>query len=116
VAVYDTYASRLQRAEKAGQPDVYTYDQLSQFLRKQLSQIFTDCIGPGYACGDFPSTPPPNANDTWDGIVKIFDREQPDFERFASGSSSYEACMSYLKDLSGYSWRAESDRDWLQLH
>jgi hypothetical protein len=31
--VFETYASRVAAAAKAGKPDVYIYDELSTFLR-----------------------------------------------------------------------------------
>jgi len=61
VPVFDTYASRLRRAETAGQPDVYTYDELPVLLRKQISRIFTSCIGPGYRHHEFANSAPPHA-------------------------------------------------------
>ena len=62
MVVYETYADRLRRAEAAGQPDVYVYDDLPAFLLKQLGQIFTSCIGPGHKPGLYEMDAPPNAN------------------------------------------------------
>ena len=36
MAVYETYASQLRRAQTAGQPDVYVYDDLPEFMLKQF--------------------------------------------------------------------------------
>jgi hypothetical protein len=68
VAVYDTYASRLRREETAGQPDMYVYDDLPAFLRKQLNIIFTKCIG-----------------DEWTAIAELLDIELPTFEHWKGG-------------------------------
>jgi hypothetical protein len=46
--VFETYAAHVAAAAKATTPDVYTYDELPSFLRAQLTQIFRDCIGPGW--------------------------------------------------------------------
>jgi hypothetical protein len=46
--VFETYASRVAAAAKTGAPDIYTYDDLTPLLRKQISKIFTECIGPGW--------------------------------------------------------------------
>jgi AbiJ N-terminal domain 4 len=103
VAVFETYASRLRRTESAGQPDVYVYDDLPPFLRKQLSQIFTCCIGPGYNPGLYDMSAPPNANKYWTAIAELLDREIPTFGRFAT-ATAHEWCMAYLKssdDLPG---------------
>ena len=103
--VYETYASRLQRAENARRPDVYTYDQLPSFLRKQLSLIFTACIGPGHAPAPYTIGAGRNANAMWDNITQILDREIPGFDGWLSTKqTSYDASMSYLetsKDIPG---------------
>jgi len=105
VPVYETYASRLRRAETAGQPEVYVYDDLTPFLRDQLRQIFTNCIGPGHKPGLYEDFAPPNANDTWDAIAKLLRRELPTFSEHAKAkATSHDWCMNYLKsspDLAG---------------
>ena len=39
MTVYNTFAKRKQQAENAGKPVVYTYDNLPQHLRVQVSRI-----------------------------------------------------------------------------
>ncbi|MGO9997835.1 MAG: STM4504/CBY_0614 family protein [Acetobacteraceae bacterium] len=97
MAVFETYAMRRRREETAGQPDVYTYDELSPFLRKQLGLIFTSCIGPGYRPGYYPEAAPPNANAEWRKIARVFDREQEDFaQSHAPDRTSHDWCIHYL--------------------
>ena len=79
--VYETYASRVADAAKAGTPDVYTYDELSPFLRAQISQIFRDCIGPGWKIRLHVQTPN-NANWIWTKIAGILVREIESFMNF----------------------------------
>ena len=55
--VFDTYASRVRLAEKAGQPDVYQYEHLPPFLRRQLNMIFTACIGLRRDCAGILKSP-----------------------------------------------------------
>jgi AbiJ N-terminal domain 4 len=86
--VFETYASRVASAAKAGRPDVYTYDELPPFLRRQISQIFEECIG-----SECPS---------WDGIVRIMDREIESFS--IVNYNTYRDCMEYLStstDING---------------
>jgi hypothetical protein len=96
--VFETYASRVADAEKAGAPDVYTYE-LSPFLRKQISQIFTECIGPGWKSQgiNYDLAPEPrHANGFWLAISQIIDRG---IESFALpvDAYAYGHCMAYLQ-------------------
>ena len=103
MAVYETYASRLRRAQTAGQPDVYVYDDLPEFMLKQFGQIFTSCIGPGHKSGVYDMGDPPNANKYWKAIAELLDREIPSFGN-VTGATKHEWCMNYLKssaDLTG---------------
>lgn len=45
--VYDTFAKRKQRAENAGKPVIYRYDELPETFREQVVQILGDAI-PSY--------------------------------------------------------------------
>ena len=51
--VYETYSERKRRIEKAGQPDVYTYDQITQKLRNQVIHIWNDAFGDGSTDGTY---------------------------------------------------------------
>jgi hypothetical protein len=79
--VFETYASRVAAAGKAGKPDVYIYDELSTFLRKQISQIFTACIGAGCP--------------SWDEVAHILDREIRSYS--LDTDEPYADCMTYLR-------------------
>jgi AbiJ N-terminal domain 4 len=91
--VFETYASRVAAAAKANSPDVYVYDELPPFLRKQISDIIRECIG--FSC---PS---------WDEIAHIMDREiasYPDIASYSDIDEPYADCMRYLrtsKDVDG---------------
>lgn len=66
MAIYETYAVRKRAAQRAGQPDVYQYEELPPFLRKQIVMIWDEAIGrywerhPNYVGGM-----PANANKLW---------------------------------------------------
>jgi hypothetical protein len=107
--VFETYASRVTAAEKAGTPDVYTYDNLPPFLRAQLSQIFRDCIGPGWkGNARLYDSIPHNANKLWEQITQVMDKEIQSFLEFDCPSYErtydYGRCTAYLLragDLNG---------------
>jgi hypothetical protein len=46
VGIYETYSKRLRKRERAGQPDVYQYDELPQQLRNQVIHIWNSALGP----------------------------------------------------------------------
>jgi hypothetical protein len=48
MGVYETYSNRLKKRERAGQPDVYQYDNLSEALRTQIYFILRDTLGQDY--------------------------------------------------------------------
>src|SRR6266566_6846341 len=79
--VFETYASRAAAAAKAGAPDVYIYNELPPLLRKQVSQIFRECIGPG--------------SPRWTEVAYIMDREVVSFS--IENPNSYANCEVYLK-------------------
>lgn len=45
VGIYETYSKRLKKRERAGQPDVYQYDDLPNALRVQVIQIWRSALG-----------------------------------------------------------------------
>jgi hypothetical protein len=106
--VFETYASRAAAAAKGGAPDVYTYDKLPPFLREQISQIFTSCIGPGWrvSSNQFVDSPP-NANKEWDAIAEIMRREVESFGTSILPNDrryTFSQCINYIKisgDLNG---------------
>jgi hypothetical protein len=106
--VFETYASRDAAAAKAGEPDVYIYDQLPPFLREQICQIFTDCIGPGWRVpsNQFGSSPA-NANKEWESIASVMRRGVESFGKSILPNDRrypYGQCINYIKisgDLGG---------------
>jgi hypothetical protein len=94
--VFETYAARVAAAAKVGAPDVYTYDELPPFLRKQISKIFAACIGPGFKESLYDSREQPNANAVWEHIAATMDKEIPSFLFEERGSYAYGHCKKYL--------------------
>ena len=48
MGIYETYSKRLKKRERAGQPDVYQYDDLPEALRTQIYLILRDTLGQDY--------------------------------------------------------------------
>jgi hypothetical protein len=46
LGIYEIFSKRLRKRERAGQPDVYQYEELPQPLRVQIIHIWDDAIGP----------------------------------------------------------------------
>jgi hypothetical protein len=106
--VFETFASRKAAAAKTGEPDVYTYDELPPFLRAQLTQIFRNCIGPGWKERNPYVDTPNNANEIWTQISGIMAKEIESFLNFPhterEAGYDYGLCMAYLNgssDLDG---------------
>jgi hypothetical protein len=106
--VFETYSSRMAAAAKAGTPDVYIFDRLPPFLREQISQILTACIGPGWqVSSDQLGSSPPNANEEWERIAIIMRREVESFSKSIlpyDARYAYGQCINYIKfggDLTG---------------
>ena len=65
--IYETFAKRKQKAENAGTPVVYRYDELPETFREQVVQILRDAIGISYV--------PAHPNDPWRFIYDTLIRE-----------------------------------------
>jgi hypothetical protein len=53
MAIYKTYSKHLRKGERAGQPDIYQYDELPQPLRVQIVHIWRSTIGSTLVEGHF---------------------------------------------------------------
>src|ERR1700730_4294999 len=95
MGVFDTYAKRKKMREKSRQPDVYTYDQIPSFLRKQIGLILRASLGPwdprvyyshavGIPCG----------NINWELIAGILEKEVPSFPN--EDESQFNRCLNVL--------------------
>ena len=88
--VLNGYATRKREAEQSGVADVYVYDALPAFLRRQLALIFTSCFGPGL------QNYGGNNESVWDFLANTMYREVESFEIKASRISNHDKCLSYL--------------------
>jgi len=99
VPIYDTFTKRKRRAARAGQPEVYTYDQLSNELRTQIAYIWRDAIGGYYEGSRFDYTDAPRSNQWWETIRDIAARERGVASLSAPNHNPQEQCVAAL--LSG---------------
>ncbi len=100
--ILDLYSRRRRQVDKAGQPDVYRYDDIRQELRVQIIQIWRDAIGPclppdPYGMRGYDE--PPNSEDWWREIHAALAREKGMFV-LAKGDNALERCTKYLLDTS----------------
>ena len=71
--VYDIYSKRKKRQEKAGQPDVYKYNEIPEALRNQIISIWKTAIGTWQKIEYDTSDKPPES--IWIAINGILCRE-----------------------------------------
>lgn len=95
MSILEIYSRRKKRAEKAGQPDVYQYDQVPDELRIQIIQIWEDCLGQCIAPDTFGRVSSANSNDWWHSAHSKLAKEKGVFA-LASGATAFERCAKYL--------------------
>lgn len=96
MGIFDTYSKRRERLEKAGQPDVYVYDELPDNLRVQIVHIWLDAIGSYFTEGQlFPYQDPPPSNYLWQQIYDIMCRELGEL-RLSRSTRPHSQCIDYL--------------------
>lgn len=92
----DLYSRRKKRAEKAGQPDVYQYDEVPQGFRVQIVQIWGDSLGRGVRPDRYGlRAASADSNDLWDSVHSRLAREKGVFT-LAPGDTSFDRCANYL--------------------
>jgi hypothetical protein len=91
MAVISLYHQRKLAAERAGQPEVYTYDELPKTLRTQLRQVFRDAIG-GYAVNNRIGS---YNNDAWERLAKLL-RKELGVNRLAGEENPYHDLMMFI--------------------
>ena len=98
MGVFDIYAKRKQLQEKAGQPDVYKYDEIPESLRIQVIHIWRTAIG-ALRIGhyDYDDKPP---NNIWIAIHDILCREFGLLSLGSERDNPLEKCRSFLLEES----------------
>lgn len=96
--VYDIYSKRKKQQEKAGQPDVYKYDEIPEALRNQIIYIWQTAIGTSRKGGyDYSNQPPDNI---WIAIQSILCRELGLSSLGRKGDKPFMQCCTFLLEES----------------
>jgi len=94
MGVFDIYAKRKQLQEKAGQPDVYRYDEIPEGLRIQVIYIWRNAIGTWREGSyDHSNEPPDNI---WIAIHNILCRELGLLSLGEERDMPFEKCCTFL--------------------
>jgi hypothetical protein len=98
--VYDIYAKRKKRQEKAGQPDVYKYDEIPEALRHQVIYIWKTAIGTWQKTNYDTSDEPPET--IWTAIHDILCRELglPSLSLGRESDMAFTKCCTFLLEES----------------
>src|SRR5689334_11064977 len=92
--VFETYERRRLAAQRAGEPDVFEYDQIPDFLRRQLVIILGDSIGI-YSESQYEHR---KANSWWEALADIMTREVESFPRYRYDVSPYDRCVEFVRN------------------
>ena len=80
--MFETFSQRKKKLALGDAPEVYTYDQIPSQLRHQICMVMHESIGPYKIINIYSSYVPPNANDLWEQIDKICQKEIYPYLRF----------------------------------
>jgi hypothetical protein len=87
MGIYETYSKRLRKRERAGQPDVYQYDDLPETLRVQVVYILQDMFGHNFKPWQF-------IHNTLARELGVFNLSEP------AGAADEAKCIAYLRNAS----------------
>jgi hypothetical protein len=90
VAVFETFAKRRRQLERAGAPDVFTYDSVPKFLRHQVSMIADAAPGP---CGNDRFS---NGTEIWRAMCEILEKEIETFPSPGRYDNSKARCQHFI--------------------
>ncbi len=94
MGIFETFSKRLLKKGRAGQPDVFQYDQLPAGFRVQVIHIWSDLCVRRSVYGEWRSLP---AADTWwDVIESTLSRELGVFNLSQDGQTGFERCQNFL--------------------
>jgi hypothetical protein len=96
MAVYETFSKHQKRLAKAGQTDVYQYDELSVKFRGQVRHIWDTAIGSYYASGGYSDEPDSPSNQFWAGIHDTLAREGGVLTLGSGTGHAKSICETYL--------------------
>jgi len=96
MGILETFSKRKRRLEKAGQQDIYQYDELPYPFRVQVAHIWDTAIG-RYFVDSYRRGSSSPANEWWQYVHDTLAREQGVFRLGGEEySSPKEMCIVYL--------------------
>jgi hypothetical protein len=97
MAMWDLFSKRKKAREKAGQEDVFQYDDLPEAFRVQVIHIWLAAIGPWHQLRMYQSAQDFLSNRTWIEVFKVFAEEKGVFQLAESHfTDPFEQCQQYL--------------------
>ena len=98
--IFETFARRKLLRSRAGEPDVYTYDDAPERMRQQICIAFAEGIGPFYLSNGFDYNSPPNANNLWAEIDRICRKELRSYLPLRPETDLSQRFLSFLHNVS----------------
>jgi|KBSMisStaDraftv2_1062788.scaffolds.fasta_scaffold176677_2 uncharacterized protein DUF7014/AbiJ-like protein len=96
MAIFETFSKRQKRLERAGQQDVYQYDNLSQPFRVQVVHIWNSAIGNYFRSSGYSATKVSPANELWELIHSTLCRERGVFSLGEVGAKPDSQCKQFI--------------------
>lgn len=94
--VYELYSRRKRRENSAGEPEVYQYEMLPEYLRTQIRQVLTAAIGTYRTISPYSTYPPPNNNNAWREIAQLLRREFG-VDQLVAAATPYDEIMKFIQ-------------------
>jgi len=96
LAIFETFSKRQKRLERAGQQDVYQYDELPQTFKVQVVHIWNSSIGNYHRSSGYYSTKLSPANELWELTHSTLCRELGVFSLGDMGARPDSQCVQFL--------------------
>jgi len=105
VRIFETFSKRKKKQEKAGQPEIYQYDNLPEPFRVQVIHIWQDIntnIKIGYeqmfssSFGQMGSEDDEYISRLWEDVFNLLTREKGVFQLSKQGNTCLDQCQSHL--------------------
>jgi hypothetical protein len=96
MAIFETFSKRQKRLQRAGQQDVYQYDDLSRPFRVQVIHIWNSAIGIYYRSNTYSSTRVSPSNELWELIHSTLCRERGVFTLGEAAGRHDAQCIQFM--------------------
>lgn len=100
--MFETFKKRKQIAEKQGEPDVYTYDEIPDHLKHQILLAIVEGLGVYVEPNPYSYDSSPNANDLWAVIDRVCRKELEFYLRYLQSDylmERFDQALRRTKDV-----------------